>query len=341
MVVALEPHPFDLEVGLQELLESYPRLLLAAGGPYANREIWTIGYEVPVPAGSIDLLMLDSAGEVWVVETKLRKNPEVKKQVVGQVLGYAACVAEWTADKLDAVALEYQAVRGDGESTQSLLQRLGESVGMETAEEIIDKAADRIRQGDITAVVVVDEIPTTLQRTVEFVNEHSTFDLLAIQVEVIEHEGTQFVIPRVTGSTVSKPGSVDDASYDDLLDRSLDTTQQVAERMAELAARKGWKPVKQAKSLKYVQDDGSFILRIYPRWDSTQLWLSILYEAGLDDLANSLRQELAAITGKQHPMKEISIPTSIWLAKWDELVAFLDHYLDARRQAARVLDDHE
>lgn len=40
------------------------------------RSIWTVGFEASVPSWSIDLLLKDSTGHVWSVETGLGMNPE-------------------------------------------------------------------------------------------------------------------------------------------------------------------------------------------------------------------------------------------------------------------------
>ncbi len=162
-MVALEPQGFDLEVDLQDLLRDYPRLLLAPVPDYQGREIWTIGYEVPSEAGSIDLLCLDSTGEVWIVETKLAKNPEARKQVVGQVLGYAAAVAEWSVDRLESVA--------QSDLGESLRDHISVGLGVQEADELVIRAVERLRQGDITAVVVLDELNSVLQRSVEFIQQ--------------------------------------------------------------------------------------------------------------------------------------------------------------------------
>jgi len=237
-IVALEEQPFDLEVGLQKLLEQYPRLMLSAGSTYQDRSVWTIGYEVGTDAGSIDLLMLDSTGEVWVVETKLRKNPEVKKQVVGQVLGYASCVAEWSIDKLQEVAQAYLG--------RPLLDYIGDDVGLEEAENIIVRAIEKLRQGDLTALIVVDDLPRVLQRLVEFVNDHSAFDLLAMQVTMVEHDGARFVVPTITGASVTKsvsPTGASDESYAELFEASSDQFKEMVARLDDWALESGYESV--------------------------------------------------------------------------------------------------
>ena len=331
--IVLDPQPFDLEVGLQELLERYPTLMLAAS-EFDERQIWTIGYEVGTAAGAVDLLMLDSSGEVWIIETKLRKNPEVKKQVVGQVLGYASCVAAWSVDKLEAVALEYLNSRG-GMQVESLVEHLATDVGLEQAEKIVLRSVEKLHQGDLTSVVVVDELPSTLRRLVEFVNDHASFDLLAMQVEVIEHQGTRFVIPVVTGTSTKRvsPTGRTEASYEEMVESAGDAFREVSQRLDGLASQRSWRPVQQPRSLKYVTSDGIFVFRLYPQWNSIQLWLSSLYEADLAAEAGAIRTDVSAITSKPAPEKGIAIQADAAISHWDKFVALLDRYVDARTRA--------
>lgn len=185
----IEGEPFDLESKLQGLLAEHPDLALAGTVDDESIEIWTIGMEVQTAAGSIDLLLLDSTGKLWVVETKLARNPEIKKQVVGQVLGYGSCIAEWTSDTIAATASNYLASHG-----KSL-----ESLAGGEPDRLIETAAERAADGDLTCLIVVDEIPSELQRLVEFVNRHARFELLALKVEVATHKDGRLFIPTVSG----------------------------------------------------------------------------------------------------------------------------------------------
>jgi hypothetical protein len=47
--------------------------------------------ESPTPVGPIDILATDSDGEIYIIETKLYRNPD-KRQVLAQVLDYGAAL---------------------------------------------------------------------------------------------------------------------------------------------------------------------------------------------------------------------------------------------------------
>ena len=66
--------------------------------------IVSLGREIPTAAGPIDNLFLSRNGYLVVVETKLWSNPEARRQVVAQLLDYAAQLRKWRYSNLDAIA---------------------------------------------------------------------------------------------------------------------------------------------------------------------------------------------------------------------------------------------
>lgn len=325
-VVALTPQPFDLEVDLQDLLRDYPRLLLAPVAAYQDRTIWTIGYEVGTDAGSIDLLCIDSTGEIWVVETKLARNSEAKKQVVGQVLGYTSAVADWSLDKLEAVGQDFLG--------RPLREHLADSIGGEEADELLTRAIEKLRQGDVTALIVLDELNPVLQKLVEFVNAHASFDLLALTVTLMEHEGTRLVVPTVTGATASKSVSSTGRSsetLDELMEGASTEFHELHNRLRSWAAERQyvWKP--DPKTWRLETFDGRFIIRLYPRYDSIEMRLGTLIDSGATALVQDVRTRLEPIIGKA-PETNPYLAAPRALASWDSFVSVLDDYADARER---------
>jgi len=86
--VVLEESDFDRETALQEALKRNPEVI-----PVADLEledVIVVGRETSLPAGAIDLLLVDAQGQVVIVETKLSRNPELRRRVVAQLLDYGA-----------------------------------------------------------------------------------------------------------------------------------------------------------------------------------------------------------------------------------------------------------
>src|SRR4051794_12796885 len=80
------------EAELQALIAETPGLLPGVGdGPAA------VATEVALAdTGYADVLVVEANGAITIVECKLRANPEIRRQVVGQALAYAAALWQST-----------------------------------------------------------------------------------------------------------------------------------------------------------------------------------------------------------------------------------------------------
>src|SRR3989339_1730841 len=54
-----------------------------------DKKLFVVAREFPTESGPIDALAIDKDGEIYIVETKLYKNPD-KRTVVAQALDYGA-----------------------------------------------------------------------------------------------------------------------------------------------------------------------------------------------------------------------------------------------------------
>ena len=338
-IISLEAEPFGFEVDLQNLLEKFPELVLASTTHALELDIWVIGYEVPTESGSIDLLLLDSGGGLWVIETKLAKNPEVKKQVVGQVLAYASCVADWSREKLEAVGNLYLANR---RQSLTLLEFLSKELGdPAVANEVLDRASQRAQNGDLQALIVVDDISSTLTRLVEFVNSHATFELLALKLETTSLNGSRLFIPTLVGRTASgkigkAPSGGDVLS---LIGAGSPEVQEMWDRLKELAASKGWRFEMAAQSVKVTDQDGDFVVRLWPTYRSLELILSSIREGGLDEQADAIHSALSALVGKTLSVKNPSPQAKALLPCWTSFCEeILPGYVAARKEAKRLVN---
>lgn len=97
-LVELTEHYYDSEALLQDLLARYPKLLAGDQIDEANPRRWLlVAREVGVPweeggpdQMSLDHLFLDQDGIPTLVEVKRSRDTRVRREVVGQMLDYAA-----------------------------------------------------------------------------------------------------------------------------------------------------------------------------------------------------------------------------------------------------------
>lgn len=327
-IVTLPREPFEDEEKLRSLLQQYPDLVLAGTSDEEGRKIWVIGREVGVPSGSIDLLLLDSTGHLWVVEVKLDKNPEARKKVVGQVLAYASDVATWTRDDLEEVADFYLESRKTGPS--SLQELLIAAIGEDEADTLLDTTVTRLHRGDLTALVAVDELNTVLRRLVEFVNSHAAFELLALKIETVTHAGSHLYVPTVVGTVTRRTlDPQDQVTVNELLESASEEVKELARRLDALAEERGWVPLTSRRSQHYQLPDGDDVIRFYPRWASITLDIGRLRRHGLVAQADHIQALVTEITGKPQGKAKPAFSAETLIANWNRFIAeVLPPYLD-------------
>jgi len=189
----LDKTKFTEEGKLQDYLEKYPSLIPLGEIVEGASDLLCIGREVGAGPGSIDLLFIDKDGLLTVVETKLAKNPEARRTVVGQVMEYASYVSQWTADDVYRIANEYLKSNLD-----EVMENL--SKGEFSAEDFRSNIGQNLKNGNIRLIIAVDELIEPLRVTVTFLNSYSNFDILLLQVSNFEEsESRKVLIPSLFG----------------------------------------------------------------------------------------------------------------------------------------------
>lgn len=200
----LDQADYDSEDLLQRLLADHPDLIASALGVEA---LLLIRREAGVPdaAGgadrwSLDHLFLDSAGVPVLVEVKRASDTRTRREVVAQMLDYAANgVAYWPIAKIVEAFKTTCAEAGEAYE-QRLVAFLSEDTD---EEEFWRRVESNLVAGRIRMVFLADRIPKELRRIVEFLNEQMRpAEVLAIEVEhYLSQDGLRTLVPRLLGAT--------------------------------------------------------------------------------------------------------------------------------------------
>ena len=206
-LVELTSAPYDSEALLQELLEQHPNLLAGNQIDRAAPRRWLlVTREASVPGDldgggrwSLDHLFLDQDGIPTLVEVKRSTDTRIRREVVGQMLDYAANgVAYWPVETVRAM-FEARHQHDGTDAEQALVTLLGPDAN---AEAFWQQVKTNLQAGRIRMVFVADDIPAELRRVVEFLNtQMDPAEVLA--VEVRQYVGGSFrgLVPRVLGQT--------------------------------------------------------------------------------------------------------------------------------------------
>ncbi len=199
--------PYDSEDLLQALLADYPDLLAGDQIDDLDPRRWLlIRREFGVPdaedAGnrwSVDHLFLDQDGVPTLVEVKRSSDTRIRREVVGQILDYAAhAAAYWPADRIRA-AFEAACEKRGAAVDEELAEFLGAASG---AEDFWEKVRSNLGAGRLRLVLVADRIPRELQRVVEFLNKQmDPAEVLAVEIRQFVADDRKTLVPRVMGLT--------------------------------------------------------------------------------------------------------------------------------------------
>ena len=211
-LVALEETDYLTEDELQELLAHHPDLLpgdqIAPQSPcrwlLVRRELGVPDREDGGGRWSLDHLFLDQHGVPALVECKRAVDTRSRREVVAQMLDYAANgLAYWSIDRIRQAASE-TAAKNSSTLDAELEALLGDGEDVDT-ESYWDQVEVNLRERRVRLVFVADHIPTELRRLVEFLNEEMwRVEVFAVEVRQYGARGTeQVIVPTVLGMTES------------------------------------------------------------------------------------------------------------------------------------------
>ena len=249
-LVEMNEEPYDSEGLLQELLAKYPNLLAGDQMDDAAPRRWLlISREALVPSEeegggrwSVDHLFLDQDGIPTLVEVKRSSDTRIRREVVGQMLDYAAnAVAYWPEETIRA---RYEArCESQGIDSAEMVSNLrgfeaGEQGQVET---LWDQVKTNLQAGRIRLVFVADEIPQELRRIVEFLNiQMDPAEVLAVEIKQYVGAKMRTLVPRVIGRRTKSVAAVkrkwDETSFLGELEQRVGAEEvAVARRILEWA----------------------------------------------------------------------------------------------------------
>ncbi|MCO6043296.1 hypothetical protein NG895_05200, partial [Aeoliella sp. ICT_H6.2] len=211
-LVEMNQQDFDTEDDFQSMLERYPDLLagdqMRSDSPrrwlLIQREMGVADERDGADRWSLDHLFVDQDGIPTLVEVKRSSDTRIRREVVGQLLDYAANgVVHWPLEQLQA-EFERQCDQDGVQPHERLEQFLGED---QDASWFWQQVKTNLQAGRIRLLFVADVIPKELQRVVEFLNEQmDPAEVLAVEIRHFVGQGLRTLVPRVVGQTAEAAG---------------------------------------------------------------------------------------------------------------------------------------
>ncbi|MBI4528327.1 MAG: hypothetical protein HY695_31415 [Deltaproteobacteria bacterium] len=201
-------HCKDEDRELQSILERNPDLLPGDQiDPEDPRRWLLVKREMPVPdpntgsdRWSIDFFFVDQDAIPTFVECKRFADTRSRREVVGQMLEYAANGPYyWTKETIRNFAEE--AGKGKGLTLEEALRSL-QPTDDASADAFFERVQQNLREGQLRIVFFLEESPMELRSVVDFLNKQmERSEVLLVEARQYLLGGTRIVVPTLFGYT--------------------------------------------------------------------------------------------------------------------------------------------
>jgi len=204
------------EAWLQNLLFAHPEAIPVDEVDASFGPLVPICMELDTrEAGFIDALFANSLGLLTIAEFKLWRNPEARREVIGQILDYARVLRRWSyADLKREIS---RVLKKPGENSLFDLVK-GRHPDLDEAR-LIDNVSRNLRQGRFLLLTIGDGIREGVESIAGYVQDHAglhfTFGLIEAPVYELD-QGRRIVQPRVLARTAIVNRSVVELKSDEL-----------------------------------------------------------------------------------------------------------------------------
>lgn len=211
------------ESTLQELLFRNPKTLPISSIDKAHDGIIPVCRELYTKAGYVDALFVNKLGRLTLVEFKLWRNPQARREVIGQILDYAKELASWSYEDLQ------REISKANRKTGNVLHELVCAGHPEVDEaEFVDNVTRHLRRGEFLLLIIGDGIREDVENIVDFVQRYGGlhFNLALVEAALYRDTCDRIIAqPRIIARTeivkrfVFEVGETIDLSPDDSEDQ--------------------------------------------------------------------------------------------------------------------------
>jgi hypothetical protein len=240
---------------LQDIIAKNPNVLPIEDIEPAYSNQVTLCRELPTGSGFCDVVLINSDGRIVIVECKLWRNPEARRQALSQIIDYAKDISKWPYEQFQENCLRSR--RGTAKSLAEIVQEYYPDLDERT---FVDVTQRNLSNARFLLLLVGDGIQENAEELVSFLQKFGNMAFTLSMVEIgfyrlpdkqilltprvllktteivrsvirIDSDGSAVAIPFVPEPTAS---SVSERSFFEGLAESLG--QEIAERFKLLVA---------------------------------------------------------------------------------------------------------
>lgn len=323
------------EKWLQDLIHNSSSVLPIGDIEPALADAVSVCRELPTPSGSADNLLITPSGGIVLVEAKLWRNPQARREVIGQILDYAKDLSHWSYEEF-----EKRIGVARREANTSLFRVVcGYDASADDERWFVDAVSRNLRLGRFLCLVVGDGIQEGAEQLADFLQRHVglhfTLGLVELSLWQLPNSTDVLVQPRLLARTVQieravvgrdgglidpaqaatetspKSTTISEQEFYELLAKTNSTLpDQLREFLAELADIGVYPDIKKIMSLKW-RDEGGNEFSLGGIESKGIFWTDYAHppvkKIGRSDLFEEYRSNLASVV----PPEERPTPSSI------------------------------
>jgi len=190
------------EAWLQALLYDHPELLPCGSLDPAFEDMVAVAREMPTERGPADVVLMNENGRVAIVECKLWRNPQARREVVAQVMDYARAMSGWSTEHFE------KQMAASGVSRARTFRLLFGGKGRQFDESaFLDGLADTLSRGRLLLLLAGDGIRREAHELAESVGSAPQlgFHLALVEIGLYRTSNrkndTLLVVPEVVTRT--------------------------------------------------------------------------------------------------------------------------------------------
>lgn len=228
------PSGFVNEAELHDQIVEAPELLPLSGQPFLAAAFSEVG----LGGGSADVLAFEDSGRPVVIEVKLEKNPEAKRDVIAQTLAYAASLYGISVEKLEGTILAKHLRDKEYKYLADAVEEATDASDF-NRDGFYRKLAAHLDKGSFRLVIVLDDVRKELIRLAGYLDAITTdavdVDIVTVSSYVINDD--QILIPQRIDPDRENEDETDSRATDPRPVRRGGTTRtEGAERFLEINA---------------------------------------------------------------------------------------------------------
>jgi len=320
-IVDLQVQSFADEEGLRrQLLEHFNQIIRCKDFSEIDEKFIAWRTEFPLSVGSIDLLAVGDGGGIYLIETKLFKNPD-RRKVIAQVFDYASALWNEYGSKPEEFLIKVREGRCEIPEDEKFKRAVGQN----------------LRDARYTIIIAMDNLTEETKKLMEFLNKHTDFKVLALQVERYIGGEIEVILPKIYGIEISREYALPPPiTWEEFITNCTNPAKELYQNLKQIAENRGDELSPGAKSFSYYVSYKGEYFCLFTMWSNTLTIMKYNIESKVPpEAASKFREEIIKIKALKETydlMKQPSLYLTDGEISSDEIKTFVtavEHLLNS------------